>query len=730
MAKLKYKVGDEWKSISPSQEEFDELKEEYTQNKEDTQIKIGKIEKELTDYKSTMQQVNINQESTQSVSGYSILSLPSNATNGQVSGVEVNGQTATNLVKNGSFENDSNNDGFADYWLTTAGSELTMEIVTDSVYGNRAQKLTTDGSVGSRYIYQKLKLYENHKYYVSAYVKKTQGSDAGLIALSGSGLTSQMFTFEFSNVFTKYSNVFIIPEGQTSEEWRLGLYANRNSTGETEEVIWDGVMLIDITETFGEGNEPTVEECDVMFPTYFEGTKSTVSAIRLKSVGKNLFDTKSKYELIGRGVDKAEVNVVDNSIEFRKLYGNHDDIHRAVSYDLRLEPNTSYSLRYNVISRSFSGNRLTVLKKDTGEYLGKPTSTIGDNSFSFTTDNYGAYSLVALGGRQVSDSILVSNIQLEKNETITPYEPYTESTQYIQAKDSEGKIVELRSLPNGTKDEIRVSGGKAELVKRVSDDILLPTSGWQYRGKSTNGNFHIISCNNVAIDSFSVSSDNLLPTSAMSFSDKSFATYTCAFTYLQNNVSQKTIGKFHRGNIIYLAIPIAEYSQAETNVGADAYVLANLAGTTLTYQLAEPEIIPIEVSGNLITYPSGTIYVEKVVPDAGVYGENGITIQQTDLPIKEIDKLIKYDFETGVQTVLDVSEAVISDDGLSFTHPDLEEGDMVFFDYYYDVESTEGEVEVEYYDSRYIVEDSVTGKFYKWSISVENGVPSVQLEEV
>jgi hypothetical protein len=73
---------------------------------------------------------------------------------------------------------------------------------------------------------------------------------------------------------------------------------------------------------------------------------------------------------------------------------------------------------------------------------------------------------------------------------------------------------------------------------------------------------------------------------------------------------------------------------------------------------------------------------------------------------------------------------VIAEDKLSFTHPDLSEGDIVFFEYEYDVESTEGETEVEYYDSRYVIKDSVTDKFYKWNVKVANGTPTIEVVEV
>src|SRR5690606_31488368 len=124
---------------------------------------------------------------------------------------------------------------------------------------------------------------------------------------------------------------------------------------------------------------------------------------------------------------------------------------------------------------------------------------------------------------------------------------------------------------------------------------------------------------------------------------------------------------------------------------ADISAARTALGTmTLIYQLAEPEIIPIEVSGNIVSYPSGTIYIECVVPDAGIYTDK-MEVLYSDLPIKALEKISKVDFVTGLETELDITAAVIAEDKLSFTHPDLSEGDIVFFEYEYDVESTEGE---------------------------------------
>ena len=281
----------------------------------------------------------------------------------------------------------------------------------------------------------------------------------------------------------------------------------------------------------------------------------------------------------------------------------------------------------------------------------------------------------------------VSLVQLEQNDIVTPYEPYTESTQYLP------NVGELRSLPNGTKDEISLSGQR---VQRVSDDyLLLPND---VRGISP-------------IDGINCA-DVQLPSSAIWQSPLNLSVNVEGYTNLKNVYS---LG----GRI---GIPVSEGTTLEQ-------AREQLVGTKLTYQLAEPIITPIQTSGNLISYPSGTVYIENVVADAGIYTTK-FDIKELQLPIKSIDKLIKYSFETGVQTVLDTSLAAINEDKKSFTHPGLTDKDMVFVDYYYDVESTLGETTIEYYDSRHTIKDTANDKFYKWDIKSTNGVPTVALTEV
>jgi hypothetical protein len=101
---------------------------------------------------------------------------------------------------------------------------------------------------------------------------------------------------------------------------------------------------------------------------------------------------------------------------------------------------------------------------------------------------------------------------------------------------------------------------------------------------------------------------------------------------------------------------------------------------------------------------------------------NGISVLRTAFPIKTLESIKKVDFATGAETPLAVSAAVISADKLSFTHPSLANGDIVFFTYFYDYNGVNGENVYGYLDSNHVIADTANGKFYKYKPAITNGV--------
>ena len=136
--------------------------------------------------------------------------------------------------------------------------------------------------------------------------------------------------------------------------------------------------------------------------------------------------------------------------------------------------------------------------------------------------------------------------------------------------------------------------------------------------------------------------------------------------------------------------------------------------------LPEPVISPISVAGTLIAYPKGTVYTEPVLAVAGVYTDDGISVTDIDFPIDHIDRILKYS-ENNLWIDVDIEDAVLYPDNTGFEHEDLSDGDIVFFTYYHAVSGTLPELDATYFDSRFVRQDSATGKFYKLDWGVENG---------
>jgi hypothetical protein len=541
-------------SVSPAQ--LKAVADDLLSHKTETATKVATVEKELYDYKSAMQSVNINQEATQKASGFGIVSLPKNAASGQFRDVRVKGNQYTNLVKNGSFAN-----GLTDWqaYLSNIGVE------------NGTGYFTATDVNGS--IRQSLTLTNGRKYFVAARVK----ANSNLVVLNVSGVAlSGVAQHSGSGNFERLYG--IITWTLTTGGWTMQVVDGRTSGWSRVDV--DDFIIIDLT---AHGLDSlTAEQCNQRFPYWFDGTKSTPAALRLKSVGKNLFDS----ELEDGSFDAS----TGMKIPSDKVIRNKNLIKVVGGNSFYIKP--YFTLTDTIIIYPFDANK---------NFIGMSRRIfVSKAGGSFTLANDVAYINIAFVNLSAPAPVK-GDVQLETGTAATPYEPYTENTTYIIATDEDDNIHQLNT-----------------------DDFI-------------------------------------------------------------DVISKKAV-------------------------------------------IGDTEI-PIQASGVLLSRPSGTIYVEPIIADAGIY-TNKMTILNPNIPIKRLDRLSKVDYATGEETFLDVNQAVIAGDGKSFTHPGLNAGDIVFFAYEYEYDGTQPEIEVEYYDSRYVVKDSVTGKFYKWTVAVANGLPSITLTEV
>ena len=662
-------------------------------NLNQTDIKNAEQDASIKSIEQLLSQSNLNQTAQVSSSGREIVSLPKTASNGGME-VKLEGLTAQNLVVNGDFRNGTTGwSGYLSAGISFINNEFKVELPS-TAYSGAITLLT--------------KFISENKYYRFADIRQDSATSQN-VDLQLGGL---LFPFSLaSNTQTKHSSIV------THNGTGASLIIAKSSQSSVFNIYVKSVMVINLTATFGAGNEPDLAACDAMFSSYFDGTKSFIPTGRARSVGKNLFDK-----------DKAEFGyyVISTS-------GNLDQIstHLSSAY-IRVQPNTAYTKSINGVALS-------------GTFAFYDASKVFISSIStstFTTPLNTAYLRFdsPIGNADV--------IKLEKGSVATPYEPYKETELYLTAPD-------LKS--NGlVKDEIRKGANGYELVKRVGVGTLGAekvinggfgtTNSWfmsSDRANITNGTLNIdVTAWGVDVSQympftagkwyfvkFNVTNvvrggilniygvDNAIPISVNSIKE-----YT--FVMKASTTADSTL-KINSANIA-ISIDNVSVKEITTSDGDLTGTTAVIYDTNIHYTLATPIIAPIEHAGILNSAESGTFYHEPVVADATIYGAN-ISILNTTYPISSLEEIMVH---TNVDIYLDVSKAVIASDGLSFTHPDLRAGDLVLFTYFFSKEKVNGLITATYYDGRYVIADTANGKFYKWGVKSTNGVATINLTEV
>ncbi|SFB90952.1 hypothetical protein SAMN04488102_101370 [Alkalibacterium subtropicum] len=632
-----------------------------------TQLQTVRNREETKDLAATVSNVNVNQEAKQTLkTDANIASLPVTAGNGALD-AQLKGQTLVNLlpvtIMNSVYG-----------WPLSSGTD-SREIIDDYL---RVYK-TQSTSVGAF-----TNLTSDGVKYISALFRSPDG--VSNVVLGGTNLPTDIPPNAWERASAIYES-----SGSTIHRFYAG-----NKTEEYNYYDVKEPMIINLTQLFGAGNEPTKEEMDAMIDGYFDGTKSFTPG-RVRATGKNLYPfdeiirsshtndkfkqyaVKLKKGVVYRFTAKDYTNMSKWRYYFR-LYKNGEQVEGVFTHTnhilLGASTNGLYANNYGVYQSS----------SDT-------------SSINFTLqldDDYDV--LIGFTGGDSTEQSRITGIQIEESSTATDYEPYTETVQYVEP-------VKLNRLPNGVADEITADG---DFVQRVKEHTLVESDVTAITPRT-----NIVDAITRVFDDMADTTNNI--DGAVLYEDGAHE-----ITYLDRD-DVKQIGNFYTslGNakrivtIFASGITLAE-------------VRADLAGTKIYYQLAEPIVHKNVTTGNLTARPKGTVYFEQYQADAGMYS-NGIEISHPDLSIKSLESLSVIDFMTGEEKDLDVSQAVITD--RAFTHPELVDGDLAFFIYEFEAPGPNGNKSLEFYDSRYTVTDDVTGKHYKWSIKVSDGVPSITVEE-
>lgn len=576
---------------------------------------------------NVIEQLRSSQTSTPTTVTAPVISLPSTVVKGLFNEVTLQGRTLKN-------ELNYNRDTWAE-WSKTAGvvgDSTGLEFTANGATPVSAELLNTKFKPSTKY-----GILYNVVSNTFASDFGTDGSVFGYVILPKTVGNNKLVRTSIASISTN----------------KMFLYNQLNTEPAGNKIKIKDIRLFELptgSEIESDFNTLTADQLAVKYPYIKgDGVKSTLG-VRVKSVGKNLFDkskiTKDKQVSLTTGLletftgrSASDFIRVSPSMQYVRTIGS--DTHKVVAF---------YDANKNFISG-----------------LQPPASGL------FTAPSNCEFVRTSWNDSQISIDV----IQLEKGTVATSYEPYASTEAYTP--------LTLRSLPNGVRDTASVTEGIG--VQRISGDKLLPTSGWGYRGKTANSNFHIISKDLGFTDI-----KHQQPTSTyfinyeFALDNKSFNTFVAdSLTSIQNNANSKAIVKFYNATTFYLVIPISEYTQAETSAGADAYVLANLNGATLNYQLAK-EITTAIPDADLIAEPNGTIIIDNAVKDTKIYGTN-ITIDNTALPIKALESVKKITINpdnSRTETSIDLATCTIAGDGLSFTSTALTSKDMVVYVYLYD----------------------------------------------
>ena len=408
-----------------------------------------------------------------------IISFSPDGTVKRVQDGEVIESKGFNLVRNGDFR-----DGLAG-WSVIAGTLSLTETEYNSFPNSFYKPTPTDA------LYRDVSLPNNHIIYLSAFVKGTNKMEL------------RMHQYK---TWTRIKVVTI----ESSDEWTLlsltGLSNNGGIRIDTSvsdgENYYDDFIVIDLTETFGAGNEPTKEQMDEIINRfgYIPNAQDLIDHIEYKGndLGdmENIIDGLYKTEVLSgeeiytdKAGDDAGVHVevdgksyqqVDSSNLFNpsSSYYTNGINPGLVSWELNLKPNTIYTASTNMPDNNGTTKNVFFHIKDTVASSG--LNGFSDNKpFSLTTSSTGIVEVTTRLLQYSGNIETIKNrdhwIKVEEGESATPFQGYPAPTPDYP--------IEIHSLNDF--DVVSSAGGRnllrLESRKELTETVYVSSSHQKYK---------------------------------------------------------------------------------------------------------------------------------------------------------------------------------------------------------------------------------------------------------
>lgn len=365
--------------------------------------------------------------------------LPSTVIDNSEMQVQLFGQSAQNLVVNGDFRNGTTG------WIANAGTiAVAAGVLTGTVTSRRVEML------------RHLSISPNttDKYYFKFSYKVPINSLSRTIGVFFSSMydltpiitpTLDWSTHSQVNTFVNVTNRFDFIFGVDGYP----------AAGETFSI--KDVMFINLTATFGAGNEPTKEQCDLLFANYFEGSGNVLGTGRIRSV--NSAGLLPSYLYFNGGQLRSNGLIKD---EIRKGTNGYELVKRVGVGTLGAE------LITNAADREFSS--------DTGWWT-KGLGTIADGKYSI--DVAGNETLFDRMLRRVSTSFLTVGVSY-----LVSFDVVIESG-FVLFSTYFGNSFEIEN-PNTT---YSTSGRYYTHIRQASGGNL--SIGWSFNGKASIDNISV-----------------------------------------------------------------------------------------------------------------------------------------------------------------------------------------------------------------------------------------------
>lgn len=269
-------------------------------------------------------------------------------------------------------------------------------------------------------------------------------------------------------------------------------------------------------------------------------------------------------------------------------------------------------------------------------------------------------------------------LQLELGSIATPYEPYTESSAYTPAGEP------LRSLPNGTKDEVSITEGK--YTKKVSDTVSVSGTIFASLDTTTYVNVDV-----VKTTAFSSAAAGTTSKDGMTrlYDTNGIELTEVAQTDIDNTAS---IGKYywHTDKTLWLIVAKGTYADITTARTA-------LGTMTLTYQLTEEVESEIQVrffdNGQhgtaLRTFGRNTTVIKDTVVWKEEKPVEGVVTFDVDVTLTTLDVVRRNDGTPEEPVWVDVTDDSTLDAGTkTVTITDADPDKDYFISVYYDPSDT------------------------------------------